>query len=106
MNKKHHSTELNNKSIRVSHFGTYGSRQPVSGSDHKKNIHDKVDNFKRKDGFRRRTVQGVNPHLHKYPEISPNLIIKHSKKSGITRSIIIVIVLIICILTYTVVINS
>jgi len=44
---------------RQSHFGIYGSRQPVTGSDHKKYIHDKVDNFVREDGFKRRTVKGV-----------------------------------------------
>ena len=49
---------------RQSHFGTYGTRQPVTGSDHKRNLHDKVDNFIREDGFRRRSVKGivVQPH--------------------------------------------
>jgi len=49
---------------RQSHFGTYGTRQPVTGSDHKRNLHDKVDNFIREDGFRRRSVKGIVEHTH------------------------------------------
>jgi len=49
---------------RQSHFGTYGTRQPVTGSDHKRNLHDKVDNFIREDGFRRRSVKGIVEQTH------------------------------------------
>ena len=61
---------------RQSHFGTYGTRQPVTGSDHKRNLHDKVDNFKREDGFRRRTVKGVEQNL-----IQPRIDRKHKKSN-------------------------
>jgi len=50
---------------RQSHFGTYGTRQPVTGSDHKRNLHDKVDNFIREDGFRRRSVKGIVEQPHR-----------------------------------------
>jgi hypothetical protein len=98
MNKIKHSHQTNqkkHKSNRESHFGTYGLRQPVSGSDHKKNLHDKVDNFNRQDGFRRRTVQGINSQLHKYPVISPNLGNKPSKKKNKTKKFFLFLIVVI-----------
>lgn len=78
--KKQQNSHKNNKNIpghRQSHFGTYGTRQPVTGSDHKKNIHDKVDNFVREDGFRRRTVKGIEQHI-----VPQKVVVKNKKRSA------------------------